>query len=246
LPAYLKEAGYSTHLIGKWHLGWANNGTLPLERGFDSFYGILGAEFHPFVHSSGRPMLYDGENLVDQSGDYATYLFSNRAEEIVRKPSSKPKFIYLSYTAPHAPHAAPFDLKDQVREELMAIEGNQPHSITKEFVTYQARDPPTGFVIFPVELFLPYDWSILVYESLNLAMIRAMDIGIKQVYEAAQEQSDRETILVFTSDNGAATRYRPWGILKPFPNSEFYSATGCNFPLKGQKSSLNEAGFPIF
>ena len=77
-------------------------------------------------------------------------------------------------------------------------------------------------------------------------MIRAMDIGIKQVYEAAQEQSDRETILVFTSDNGAATRYRPWGSLKPFPNSKFYSATGCNFPLKGQKSSLNEAGFPIF
>ena len=74
-------------------------------------------------------------------------------------------------------------------------------------------------------------------------MIRAMDIGIKQVYEAAQEQSDRETILVFTSDNGAATRYRAWSSQKPFANAKFYSATGCNFPLKGKKSSLNEAGF---
>ena len=66
-------------------------------------------------------------------------------------------------------------------------------------------------------------------------MIRAMDIGIKQVYEAAQEQSDRETILVFTSDNGAATRYRAWSSQKPFANAKFYSATGCNFPLKGKK-----------
>ena len=116
----MKEAGYSTHLVGKWHLGRSQNGTLPLERGFDSFYGILDAEFHPFVHSSGRPLLYDGENLVDQSGDYATYLFSDRAEEILRTSSENPKFIYLSYTAPHAPHSAPFDLKETVRKELEA------------------------------------------------------------------------------------------------------------------------------
>lgn len=169
MPSYLKEAGYSTHLVGKWHLGWANNGTLPLERGFDSFYGILGAEFHPFYHSSGRPMLYDGENLVDQSGDYSTYLFSNRAEEIVRKPSDKPKFIYLAYTAPHAPHAAPFDLKQQVREELLAIKGNQPHKITPEFVTYQARDPPTGqkflySITYTVKL---TDFDLWIPESSN-------------------------------------------------------------------------------
>ena len=101
-------------------MGRSQNGSLPLERGFDSFYGILGAEFHPFAHSMGRPMLYDGNNLVDQSGDYATYLFSDRAEKILRTSSDKPKFIYLSYTAPHAPHAAPNDLKETVREELEA------------------------------------------------------------------------------------------------------------------------------
>ena len=215
MPEYLREAGYSTHLVGKWHLGWAHNGTLPLERGFDSFYGILGAEFHPFGHTSGRPMMYDDENLVEQSGDYATYLFSDRAEEIVRTPSDKPKFIYLAYTAPHAPHAAPADLKNKVRHELLAIGGNQRHKITEEFVTYQA-------------------------------MIRAMDIGVKQIYKAAHEQTDRETIIVFTSDNGAAMRYVAWSHPKPFPDAKFSSATGCNYPLKGKKSSLNEAGFQSF
>ena len=111
LPQYLKEAGYSTHLVGKWHLGTNQNGTLPLERGFDSFYGILNAEFHPFHHKmGGKPGLYDGNNLIDQSGDYATYLLSNRAEKILKTPSNDPKFIYLSYTAPHIPHSAPDDL----------------------------------------------------------------------------------------------------------------------------------------
>ena len=77
-------------------------------------------------------------------------------------------------------------------------------------------------------------------------MIRAIDIGVKQVYKAAQKQSDRETILVFTSDNGAANRLRWWkidGNITPFPNAKFHSQTGCNYPLKGQKSSLNEIGF---
>ena len=141
MPAYLKEAGYSTHMVGKWHLGSAQNGTLPLERGFDTFYGIQGAEFHPFIHRSGRPVMFDGETLVDQSGDYSTYLFSDRAEEIMRRPSDTPKFLYLSYTAPHAPHHAPFDLRDTVKKELLAISGNQQHSITNEFVIYQARHP---------------------------------------------------------------------------------------------------------
>ena len=44
-------------------------------------------------------MLYDGNNLVDQSGEYATYLFSDRAEKIIKEQSdSEPMFMYLSYT----------------------------------------------------------------------------------------------------------------------------------------------------
>ena len=76
------------------------------------------------------------------------------------------------------------------------------------------------------------------------AMIRAIDIGFEQIFKAAQEQTDRETIIVFTSDNGAATRFRPWGISEKF-TSKFHTNTGCNYPLKGQKSSINEAGSPF-
>ena len=44
-------------------------------------------------------MLYDGDDLIDQSGEYATYLFSDRAEKIIKsQPDSEPMFMYLSYT----------------------------------------------------------------------------------------------------------------------------------------------------
>ena len=77
-------------------------------------------------------------------------------------------------------------------------------------------------------------------------MIRAMDIGIEQLYKAAQEITDRETIIIFTSDNGAAERYRPWGEIINTGGDKSYSSTGCNYPLKGRKSTLNEPGFSQF
>ena len=38
-------------------------------------------------------------------------------------------------------------------------------------------------------------------------MIRAIDLGVKQIYKAAQENTDRETIVIFASDNGGANNY---------------------------------------
>ena len=41
LPEYMKEIGYETHIVGKWHLGYCNQTYLPHNRGFDEFYGHL-------------------------------------------------------------------------------------------------------------------------------------------------------------------------------------------------------------
>ena len=63
-------------------------------------------------------------------------------------------------------------------------------------------------------------------------MIRAIDMGIEQVYNAAQQKTDRETIIIFGSDNGGVTAGR--------------HPLGCNYPLKGGKSSINEFGFNLY
>lgn len=51
LPQYLKEVGYATHMIGKWHLGFFEENYAPHKRGFDSFFGYLGGMIEYYNHS---------------------------------------------------------------------------------------------------------------------------------------------------------------------------------------------------
>ena len=70
--------GYSTHMIGKWHLGFCSWSYTPLYRGFDSFYGIyLGAGDHYTHETAGILDLHDNETPVEnKDGVYSTYLYA--------------------------------------------------------------------------------------------------------------------------------------------------------------------------
>ncbi len=108
LPQALGEAGYRTAIIGKWHLGHADRKYWPRQRGFDYQYGPVLGEIDYFTHSAhGTTDWYRDNRVVEEQG-YATELFGNDAVRLIEQHDpQKPLFLYLAFTAPHAPYQAP-------------------------------------------------------------------------------------------------------------------------------------------
>jgi len=102
LASLLRDDGYATALIGKWHLGFAPT-FHPLKSGYQAFFGPLSGAVDYFTHcgTDGVHDLFDGMEEVRREG-YLTDLLSERAAAWVKKQRG-PFFLSLHYTAPHWP-----------------------------------------------------------------------------------------------------------------------------------------------
>ncbi|MBS1543166.1 MAG: sulfatase-like hydrolase/transferase [Bacteroidetes bacterium] len=110
ISSLLKEAGYSTALIGKWHLGFEPP-YLPLNHGFDYFFGITaGGADYVSHHYDGNPTLFENDQPVEEQG-YLTDLITNHAIQFLKgEGRTHPFFLSLQYTAPHWPWQKPGDM----------------------------------------------------------------------------------------------------------------------------------------
>jgi arylsulfatase A-like enzyme len=106
LASLLREAGYATALVGKWHLGFPPHFG-PLKSGYTEFFGPMSGGVDYFTHcdSGGKHDLYEGEQEVQYPG-YLTDLLSRKAVEFVQKRRGEPYLLSLHYTAPHWPFEA--------------------------------------------------------------------------------------------------------------------------------------------
>jgi len=196
LPSLLQAAGYSTALIGKWHLGYPPHFG-PLRSGYEHFFGIMAGGVDYFTHCafSGEHDLYEGEEPRQEIG-YLTDLISQRACQHVRQQATaaragKPFFISLHYTAPHWP----WETRDDAALAA-TLAGKLQHLDGGSVATYQR-------------------------------MIHHMDEGIGQLMAALRDEGlQRDTLVVFTSDNGG----------------ERFSD---NWPLVGGKMDLTEGGIRV-
>src|SRR5688572_20868495 len=120
LASLLRDAGYATALIGKWHLGFPPHFG-PLKSGYEEFFGPLSGGVDYFTHcdSEGRHDLYEGELETHRSG-YLTDLLSERALRFVEKQKGRPYFLSLHYTAPHWPWETRADEAEAQRVEKIA------------------------------------------------------------------------------------------------------------------------------
>jgi arylsulfatase A-like enzyme len=109
LPQLLKNAGYRTALIGKWHLGWKPEFS-PLRHGFDYFFGFKAGFIDFYTHitpdSPGGKDLFENDAAVEVPG-YMTDLITERSVKFIEENARRRFFIDVAYNAPHWPYQVP-------------------------------------------------------------------------------------------------------------------------------------------
>jgi arylsulfatase A len=112
LPQLLQAQGYATMGIGKWHLGHATPELQPTGRGFDQYFGLMYSNdmIPPWVQTEVPMMMYDnGEPLreVTYQQEHLTDEFTEKGLAFIEANQDRPFFLYLPYSMPHLPVAAP-------------------------------------------------------------------------------------------------------------------------------------------
>lgn len=173
IPEVIGQVGYTSGVIGKWHLG-AHISNHPLNRGFDFFYGHLGGGHRYFPEEltiedsysiNDEPLSYRTwimrDHQSEKTDEYLTDEFSNEAVKFVEKNKEGPFFLYLAYNAPHGPLQATQKYLDRFDH----IEG-------KKRKTYAA-------------------------------MVSAVDDGVGRILDRLESLEIAEnTMIFFLSDNG--------------------------------------------
>ena len=171
LPSLLRDAGYRTALIGKWHLGYPPSFG-PLRSGYEEFFGPMSGGVDYFTHASsnGTHDLYAGEEEQHEEG-YLTDLLSQRAVDYVKRMApgatqGTPFFLSLHYTAPHWPWETREDhaLAQEVKGNLFHLHGGNIHTYRRMI---HHMDEGIGWVVNALRETGQLDNTLIVFTSDN-------------------------------------------------------------------------------
>ncbi|XP_021345495.1 arylsulfatase I-like, partial [Mizuhopecten yessoensis] len=164
LPEKLRDAGYATHLIGKWHLGFCNWRYTPTQRGFDSFLGFYtGAQdYYKHTRENGYDFRYNATVYHPPRKQYSTKTYADRAVEVIRenRKTDKPLFMYLSFQSVHTPLQVPRKF-----QSLYKNVKNKERRIYNGMVT--AMDSAIGTVVAALKKYRYLQNSIIVFTTDN-------------------------------------------------------------------------------
>ena len=177
----LQQAGYQTHLVGKWHLGHGDKAFWPTEHGFDSFFGHTGGCVDFFTcQYANKPDWYRGRDLFETSG-YATDVITDEALSRLDQlsDSDQPWFMHLAYNAPHFGKGW-----DEDKQSPVNIMQPKPEDLKQ---VQAIKDP------------LRRSFSAKVVgmdKSIGLVLDKLNSLGM-----------DQQTLVIFMTDHGGDAKY---------------------------------------
>jgi arylsulfatase A-like enzyme len=184
----LKDNGYSTALIGKWHLGSMDKYN-PVNFGFEKFVGFKtgNVDYHSHLDVDGNFDWWDGLESKEYPG-YSTEVITQQSIQFITDNKDKPFCLYMAHACPHDP-----------------IQGT--------------TDPPYRFLNVKPSQTAPSDRPA---KEAYRDMIEYMDKAIGEVLDKLKTMTlDRNTLVVFMSDNGPNPKYGSAGVLHGVKSSMF-------------------------
>jgi arylsulfatase A-like enzyme len=170
MPRILKDGGYDTAIIGKWHCGYLPKFS-PNRHGFDEFYGILGGNADYFTHKeeSALPCFYHNDQPIEEPGYMTDLLTRHAVSWLQQRSDSKPFFLYLPYTAPHLPLQGPDDA------------GKPPddHSRDRYRNMIERMDRGVGEVLAQIARMGAKDRTLIIFTSDNGAIPAGSNVPLR-------------------------------------------------------------------
>lgn len=169
LPSLLRDAGYATALIGKWHLGTPPHYG-PLKSGYQHFFGNYAGVVDYFSHKPGTGPdvprdLWADDQPVERRGYYTQILADEASAWIGRQDPAQPFFLSLHFTAPHWPWVGPGDeAVSQGLDDLFHYDGGNLATYGK---MVQALDSAVGQVLAALDAQGRAEDTIVVFTSDN-------------------------------------------------------------------------------
>ncbi|MHC4087407.1 MAG: sulfatase-like hydrolase/transferase [Planctomycetota bacterium] len=181
IPRALKKAGYISGIFGKWDLGQLHR-FLPVQRGFDEFYGFTNTGIDYWTHERyGVPSMRRGNKpTIEDKGTYVTDLFRREAIRFIRTHKERTFFCYVPFNAPHGasnlerPRPGVQAPLDYIRKHYGEYDPKDANSRTARRIRY-------------------------------MAAITYMDEAIGQILQLLDEHNLTDnTLVIFLSDNGGS------------------------------------------
>lgn len=218
VASLLNESGYHTFMTGKWDLG-TRPGKLPTDRGFDRFFGLPAGGASHFSDAIGMfspapdAAYFENDRRIEQLPDdfYTSAAYTDRLLGFIeeRPDDGNPYFAYLAFTAPHWPLQVPDDWIERYRGDYdegwhVIRQRRFERQLELGLLPAGSELPAQNHAVPDWESLTPVQREVeLKRMELYASMVELMDLHIGRLIDAVTASTDRETIVVFLSDNGS-------------------------------------------